>query len=51
MSYLQSVYDPAPKTKYFSGYLEIENTIIKLFSYNYKYHKSRKKIEVKREPS
>ena len=45
MSYLQSVHDPSLKAKYSFGYLKVENTMIKLSSYNYKHHKSRKKIE------
>lgn len=44
-------YNLALGTKYSFGYLKIENAIIKLSSYNYKYHKSRKKIEVEGESS
>ena len=49
MLYPQSVDDPALKTKYSSDYLKVENAMIKLSSYNYKYHKSKRKIEVKGE--
>lgn len=48
MLYPQSVHDPAPRAEYFFGYLKIEDAIIKLSSYNYKYYKNRKKIKVER---
>ena len=50
MSYLQSVYDPALGTEYSSGYLEIENVMIKLSAYNYKHYKNTKKNKIKKKP-